>query len=180
MPGPPPPGSSLESVIQRFSRMVLSIGRRAGLADSDLDELIQEVRLRLWRKQNATPLQAELPASYVHQAARTAAIDIVRARRSRMADASQTLDTVTIADGIAAPDVAIEEREAADRIMQVVDGLATDRRAAVKLHLAGYRREEISSMLGWSDVRTRNLVHRGLADLRDKLIALGLAPAGDQ
>jgi RNA polymerase sigma factor (sigma-70 family) len=179
MPGPPPPGSSIESVIQRFSRMVLSIGRRAGLVESDLDELIQEVRLRLWRKQNASTQETELPATYVHQAARSAAIDIVRARRSRMADATQTLDTVTIADRISSPDVAIEEREAADRIMQVVDELAADRRAAVKLHLAGYRREEISAMLGWNDVRTRNLVHRGLQDVRDRLIALGLAPAGD-
>jgi RNA polymerase sigma factor (sigma-70 family) len=178
MPGPPPSGSPIESVIQRFGRMVMSIGRRAGLADADLDELIQGVRLRLWRTQGDDARAETVTASYVHQAARSAAIDIVRARRTVIASASESIHDTVISDSASTPDVQLEERETADRIMAEVDLLDPDRRAAVKLHLAGYRREEIASMLGWSDVRTRNLVHRGMADLRTRLLALGLAPSG--
>lgn len=159
--------------------MVLSIGRRAGLADADLDELIQDVRLRLWRSQGDGERAETVSASYVHQAARSAAIDIVRARRTVIADSSQPLDDVVLFDRAAGPDALLEERETAERIMASVNELAPDRRTAVKLHLAGYRREEIASMLGWSEVRTRNFVHRGIADLRARLEELGLAPMGD-
>jgi len=38
----------------------------------------------------------------------------------------------------------------------------------------GYRREEIAELLRWSDARTRNLLYRGLADLRAVLIAQGI------
>jgi len=55
-----------------------------------------------------------------------------------------------------------------------VDGLAPPRRAAVRLYLDGYRREEIAELLHWSDARTRNLLYRGLADLRTVLIAQGI------
>jgi RNA polymerase sigma-70 factor, ECF subfamily len=60
----------------------------------------------------------------------------------------------------------------------VIATLAPDRKAAVTLHLSGYSRDEISAMLGWQGARTRNLIQRGMDDLRDKLTALGLAPKG--
>ncbi len=179
MPGPTPSGSPIESVIQRFGRMVLSIGRRAGLGEADMDELIQGVRLRLWRTQGDGDRSDTVSATYVHQAARSAAIDIVRSRRTMIAAASQSIEDTVLYDSTAAADVLLEEQETAARIMDAVNELAPDRRAAVKLHLAGYRREEIASMLGWNDIRTRNLVHRGIADLRARLTTLGLAPSGE-
>jgi RNA polymerase sigma factor (sigma-70 family) len=178
MPGPPPSGSSIEIVIQRFGRMVMSIGRRAGLADADLDELIQGVRLRLWRTQGDEARAQTVTASYVHQAARSAAIDIVRARRTVIASASESIHLTVIADQTNQPDVQLEQRETAARIMAEVETLAPDRRAAVKLHLAGYNREEIASLLGYSAVRTRNLVHRGMTDLRTRLAEVGIAATG--
>ena len=33
-------------------------------------------------------------------------------------------------------------------------------------------------MLQWSEARTRNLIYRGLDELRGRLTALGLAPEG--
>jgi RNA polymerase sigma factor (sigma-70 family) len=143
-----------------------------------MDELIQGVRLRLWRTQGDGAQNETVSATYVHQAARSAAIDIVRARRTVIANASQSIDDTVLHDAATAPDALLEEQETAASIMAAVNELAPDRRAAVKLHLAGYRRDEIASMLGWSDIRTRNLVHRGIADLRSRLIALGLAPSG--
>jgi RNA polymerase sigma factor (sigma-70 family) len=158
--------------------MVISIGRRAGLADADLDELIQGVRLRLWRTQGDDARAETVSATYVHQAARSAAIDIVRARRTVIASASDSIHDTVIADRASRPDEQLEEHETAARIMAEVELLAPDRRAAVKLSLAGYNREEIASMLGWSEVRTRNLVHRGMTDLRARLTAAGFAPSG--
>jgi len=162
--------------------MVLSIGRRAGLDDADLDELVQAVRLRVWRaKGDADDTRVdEINTSYVHTAARSAVIDILRSRRSHLVRDAEPIESLPLADTSDAPDRALESRETTDGIMMAVDALPPDRRAAVKLHLAGYRREEIASMLGWSVVRTRNLIHRGIADLRERLTEQGLAPTGDR
>jgi RNA polymerase sigma factor (sigma-70 family) len=175
----PPPSSALESVVQKFARMVLSIGRRAGLDEADLDELIQGVRVRLWRSHGERWSDADVSATYVHRAAQSTAIDIVRARRGPMARATDPIaDNAPISDGAMLPSVALEQQEATDRILAVIATLAPDRKAAVTLHLSGYSRDEISAMLGWKGARTRNLIQRGMDDLRDKLTALGLAPKG--
>jgi RNA polymerase sigma-70 factor, ECF subfamily len=159
--------------------MVLSIGRRAGLDEADLDELIQGVRLRLWRRHGEAWSDADVNVTYVHQAAQSAAIDIVRARRGLIARRSEPItDDAPLADRTELPSTALEQQEATDRILAVVATLAPDRRAAVSLHLSGYSRDEISAMLGWQGTRTRNMIHRGMVDLRDKLTALGLAPKG--
>jgi len=54
--------------------------------------------------------------------------------------------------------------------------LAEPRRAVVRMHLAGYERSEIAELLGWSEPKTRNLLYRGLADLRRILASWGIGP----
>ena len=44
------------------------------------------------------------------------------------------------------------------------------------MYLKGYGREEIAALLGWSEAKTRNLLYRGLDDLRQRLIARGIRP----
>jgi RNA polymerase sigma-70 factor (ECF subfamily) len=46
------------------------------------------------------------------------------------------------------------------------------------MHLAGYERHEIAELLGWSEAKTRNLLYRGLADLREVLDSWGIRPGG--
>jgi RNA polymerase sigma-70 factor (ECF subfamily) len=57
-----------------------------------------------------------------------------------------------------------------------VDGLIPARRSVVKMYLAGYGREEIADLLGWTEPKTRNLLYRGLADLREALTEMGIGP----
>ena len=52
--------------------------------------------------------------------------------------------------------------------------LPENRRLAVKNHLQGLTTPEIGALLGWSEPKARNLVHRGLKDLRTALRALGI------
>ena len=42
------------------------------------------------------------------------------------------------------------------------------------MYLAGYPREEIAELMGWTEGKTRNLLYRGLADLRARLTELGI------
>jgi DNA-directed RNA polymerase specialized sigma24 family protein len=38
----------------------------------------------------------------------------------------------------------------------------------------GHSREEIADLLGWTEAKTRNLLYRGLADVRARLLAEGV------
>jgi DNA-directed RNA polymerase specialized sigma24 family protein len=61
-------------------------------------------------------------------------------------------------------------------VHRAIGMLAESRRAVVRMHLAGYEREEIAQLLGWSEAKTRNLLYRGLADLRQVLESWGTHP----
>ena len=50
----------------------------------------------------------------------------------------------------------------------------------MRLGLQGYDRFEIAHLKGWSVARTRNLLYRGLADLRALLTAQGISPVRAQ
>ena len=66
----------------------------------------------------------------------------------------------------------------AETIDLVLGMISRARAVAVRMHLAGYPRDEIGTLLGWSEARTRNLIYRGLADLREGLSSMGVGPGG--
>ncbi len=168
--------AALEALIERFGRMVRRVGFDHGLAEADVDEVLQEVRIRIWRARPDTVDQ--LNATYVHRTAVSAALDIVRRRRS----AGRLMDSEPPADqpiSNAAADDAQRSLEVAELETQVagaVASLAERRRPVVRMYLQGYSREEIAALLGWSEAKTRNLLYRGLADLRHRLALAGVGP----
>jgi RNA polymerase sigma factor (sigma-70 family) len=168
--------SVIEGVVSRFRAMVRSVGARRGLVDSDLDEVMQEVRIRLWRASEAGKPLAELGSSYLYQTATSAALDLLRRRR---AHAAERTEDVTVRPELASPaPTPHEQAEASELSAAIASALATlpqDRRIAVGYHLSGWDREDIGRALGWSEARTRNLVYRGLEDLRNRLRETGIA-----
>jgi RNA polymerase sigma factor (sigma-70 family) len=164
----------LESLVMRFARFAGRIGHDRGLHHEDIDELLQELRVRFWRARKDGLL--DLSANYVRRAAISAALDIIRRRR---VDRNVSLDESEggahpLAASTAGPAELLDQSELAQRVTVAVDGLAPPRRAAVRMYLDGYRREEIAALLRWSDAKTRNLLYRGLADLRAVLLAQGI------
>jgi RNA polymerase sigma-70 factor (ECF subfamily) len=63
-------------------------------------------------------------------------------------------------------------------VHRAVGLLSESRRAVVRMHLAGYERHEIADLLGWTEPKTRNLLYRGLSDLRQILESWGIRPGG--
>ena len=169
--------SAIETLIARFRTMVRSVGARRGLVDADLDEVLQDVRIRLWQAGEGGKTLEELGSSYLYQVATTAALDLLRRRRARRADDTDDIreHTDVITDN-ASPHDAVEGRELASKIDAAIDTLSIDRRVAVRLHLSGWDRDDIARMLGWTEARTRNLVYRGLEDLRRRLTDMGISP----
>src|SRR5678815_4259190 len=81
--------STIEAVVTRFRTMVRSVGARRGLMDTDLDEVLQEVRIRLWKANDSGKRLEELGSSYLYQVASSAAVDMLRRRRARAADRTE-------------------------------------------------------------------------------------------
>ena len=72
------------------------------------------------------------------------------------------------------PDQALEQAELGERIQRAVSDLPEPRDVVVRLYLSGYGREEIAALMDWTEPKVRNLLYRGLADLRAKLLAQGI------
>ena len=169
--------STIETLIARFRTMVRSVGARRGLVEADLDEVLQDVRIRLWHAGEGGKSLEELGSSYLYQLATTAALDLLRRRRARRADDTDDIGERTeLTANTASPHDALEARELASQIEAAIDTLPIDRRVAVRMHLTGYDREDIARMCGWNEARTRNLLYRGLDDLRRRLTDMGISP----
>jgi len=169
--------SAIETLISRFRTMVRSVGARRGLVEADLDEVLQDVRIRLWQAGEGGKTLEELGSSYLYHVATTAALDLLRRRRARRAaDTEDISERTELRTENASPHDDVEARELAAQIDAAIDMLSIDRRVAVRFHLAGYDRADIARMLGWTEARTRNLVYRGLDDLRRRLTDMGISP----
>ena len=171
---------ALEHVVSRFDAFIRRSARRHGLEGADVDEVVQELRVRMWKSLGTAELIRRAKASYIYRASISASIDIIRRRRARRFEATP-LDEV-VADRAPDPrrqaDVSLDESELADAVHRAIAMLAESRRAVVRMHLAGYERHEIADLLGWSEAKTRNLLYRGLADLRAVLDSWGIGPGG--
>lgn len=172
---PDPVSLALEAVVSRFASMVRSVGRRHRLAEADLDEVMQEVRIRLWRAHGQSEQISAVSTSYVYKTAITAALDLLRRRSAhRSSDTIALDDDVDIAAPTANPEEELAGSEVAAEIASALETIPASRRPVVRMHLTGYSREEISELMGWSEAKTRNLLYRGLADLRERLTERGV------
>jgi len=170
--------AALDAVVTRFAGMVRDVAWRHRLSDADVDEVMQEVRVRLWRAHEgvdgASEQIANAPASYVYRTALSAALDSLRRRRARRADSMVELDEDTGSAPTGGPDETLEAKELAAQVAHAIDMIPASRRPVVRMYLAGYPREEIAALMGWSEGKTRNLLYRGLADLRERLTQIGI------
>lgn len=154
--------------------MVRATGARHGVGDEEASALLQEVRIRLWRAHADSEEIGRLPTSYVYRTAITAALDLVRKRR-RHENREPSLDTVPTAALVSrsGSDADVLASDLGAAIMRELNTMVEARRVVVRMHLSGYQREEMTSLLGWSDAKVRNLLYRGLQDLRERLTRVG-------
>jgi RNA polymerase sigma factor (sigma-70 family) len=146
-----------------------------------VEEIEQDARVRLW---SALRNERDIihPVSYIYKVGVSATLRAIRRTKARREDQFQDDDTAH--DGGPAdelrshpdhsPHAVAERREWVRKIDRAMTRLAENRRRAVGLHLRGMTTREIGRMLGWSEPKARNLVHRGLRDLRGHLRSEGI------
>ena len=146
------------------------------------EDIEQDVRLRLWRAMLAET-EITNPASYIYRAVASATIDAVRRARVRREeplpdDASHDEDQ---RDGISVPvdasplpEIIAEQSQILHQVQSALSSFTDERRRAIGLHLQGFTTQQIAQVLGWSEPKARNLLYRGLKELRQRLRSEGI------
>lgn len=147
------------------------------------DEIEQEARLRIWKALESEREIRDL-TSYLYRIAVSATLDAVRrVKRKREEqlvteaedDSPQTAQSHQLAvDVMFAPDVSALHKQIIQRVKEALARLPDNRRQAVSLHLEGMTTQEIADLLDWTEPKARNLVYRGLNDLRQSLKESGI------
>ena len=158
----------IESVLTAHEPRVRAAAQRYGVDAGDVDLVLQETRVRLWRLAERGSALAEVGASLMYRLAAGAAIDLLRRRDARREEPEDAAIAMPSHDSSALDRLALR-----DALTHCFGALLTARRAVVGLYLHGAPREEIATLLRWSEAKTRNLLYRGLDDLRECLRSSG-------
>ena len=165
--------AQIEELIAQYGQLIRMIvrrvaGDRAGLLADDIE---QRVIVGLWRQLDREQT-IHRPASYIY---RMAIREAVRSVREQVRyERHEARDIAESRDGGGDPDLTLEGREHAALIEASLAQLQPDRERAVRAHLAGFTVSEVMQMYGWPYQTARNLIARGLADLRKALRRQGL------
>jgi RNA polymerase sigma factor (sigma-70 family) len=170
-------GRRMEDLVRQYRRLIRVMVARVGkrLPACVREDIEQRVFIALW-KQLRRDQSIQHPTTYIYKAA---VRETMRVRRQEGARSQEPLEQ----DGPAArlraredPHVTLDRKEKMDHIRAALRGIAPDRRQAVTAHLTGYQLTEIMRRFNWPYHKARNLVARGLADVRRALLAAGVAP----
>jgi RNA polymerase sigma-70 factor (ECF subfamily) len=167
---------ALRDLIGRFDAFIRRTASRHGLRGADLDEVVQDLHLRIWRSFGTSELIRRAKPAYMYRAAVSASLDIIRRRRALKSQATRLEDAPAehLSDRRPGAVDRLEGDDVARAVHESLSQLQESRRAVVRMYLAGYDRFEIADLLGWTEGKTRNLLYRGLEDLRQVLAARGI------
>jgi RNA polymerase sigma factor (sigma-70 family) len=159
-----------EALIDNFATFIRVHIHKFNLPKFGLDpeDIAQEIKIKIWAILKSEKEIRNYP-SYIKKIVHSSVIDVLRKRKRDEGIYSQAKHnriSETAKDYIA--DIQMEERYK-EIIAAAVNSLIESRRRAVKLYLLGMTIEEMASFYGWSQHKTRNLLYRGLADLKKML-----------
>jgi len=162
----------IEAFVRQYARLVRTVAMRVGGARGRevADDVEQRVFLSIWQQMQREQTITN-PSSYVYRCAVRETV-----RMLTEIDEPAEADPVELDQqpGGDTPADRLARRERARLTAEALRDLAVDRRRAVQAHLAGFSVNETMTMYQWSYQRARNLVARGMTDLRAGLRKRGI------
>lgn len=165
---------------RKYAAQVRAVLARSRLPDpaGSAEDIEQEVKTRLWLLLSGET-KLDHTASYLRKVTNSAIIDAVRkshARENSRREHDVELEHLqSPGSGGISP---VEQQAEHDQLKTLVDlaaqQLPPDKRRATELRLQGLTVAEIARLTGWGSAKTRNLVYRGLAELRIELTHRGI------
>jgi RNA polymerase sigma-70 factor, ECF subfamily len=145
---------------------------------SRAEDLVQTAMVKIFELRRRSEQERELSSFYLKRVAYSALVDEIRRLERRREspledDGGEPLPLPAATPG---PDRVQASRELGEGIRDCVGRLLRPRKLAVTLYLQGVSVAEAARLLDWDLKHTRNLVYRGLGDLRRCLEGKGLHP----
>jgi RNA polymerase sigma factor (sigma-70 family) len=168
-------GEGFEEILERFARFIEANIQKFDPQKNgiDPDDISQEIKLKLW-KVFQDEKNIHNYSSYIRKIVDSTVIDQLR-RFRRQSSIISVEKRKRISDHKSQYTMSSwPEKKYTEIIGKAVDTLMESRKKAVRLFLLNMTLEEISIYLHWSKDKTRNLLYRGLADLKKKLREHGI------
>lgn len=164
-----------QKIIDNFSAFIRAHVLKYNLQKFGLEpeDLIQEIKLKIWKiiddEKNITN-----PPSYLKKVVESVVIDQIRkVRKEEEIFISERQKLISENESQFNP-YSDQNCSLKEYILKAADQLIESRKIVVKLYLLNMNLLEISDYLNYSQAKTRNLLYRGLADLRKILKEMGL------
>lgn len=164
-----------DAVLGKFSRFIKVNIQKFNLPKDgiDPDDILQEVRIKIWKLLNDEKKIANY-SSYIKKIVDSSVIDhLRRARRERGFILLEKQKTISEWKSHYKTRIT-EDKTLRKTVNIAVESLLESRRKVVKLYLLNLTIEEIATFYNWSRDKTRNLLYRGLADLKKSLREKGI------
>jgi RNA polymerase sigma factor (sigma-70 family) len=179
---------STRAVIESFSQLIKHVIQKNlhRSDDIDLEDIEQEVRLKIWTFLKKGKNVQNLP-SYIKKVAYSTTIDELRKMmKQRPSGEPETLKRIfagaALLSGPAkefSPEARVEDGEVRETILALVESLSENRKKVLRLYLSGLSIDEISTSLNWEKPKVRHLFYRGIDDLKEKTRFLQGSMAGN-
>jgi RNA polymerase sigma factor (sigma-70 family) len=151
------------------------LGGRPGI---DLDDLVQEARIRLWKALEREK-NVEALASYIQRVVTSVVVDALRRRAARPEDTLEEPLMAATAQESDAPDDALAQAQRAAALREALTRIPPRRQRPAALLLQGFSTLEIARLLDTTEATVRNLAYRGVDDLKALLAGATLPEAAD-
>ena len=139
----------------------------------DPDDIIQDIKIKLWKLISSEKKVTNYP-SYIKKIVNSSVIDQLRKfRRDESIFLYERNKYISDNELAYCPEFT-RQKNLEEALTKAINLLKDSRRQVVKLYLLNLNVSEIASYLNWSISKTRNLLYRGLSDLKDILIKMGI------
>lgn len=172
----PDPDAVIRELLEKYGALIRGVVARVGgrAVQDSREDVAQAVVMSLWQQVSREHTITH-PSSYIYRAAIRETVRAVKQEleRIRTHAAIDADDGSSLPSRAPDPEAAAASNELGARIDRAIGALPDERGKAVRAHLAGYSVEEIMQAYGWPYQKARNLVARGMGDLRDELRKAG-------
>jgi RNA polymerase sigma-70 factor (ECF subfamily) len=157
-------------IIERFTLFIQAHIQKFNPQKNGIDpyDIAQEVKIKIWKILNDEK-KIQNYSSYIKKVVNSTVIDqIRRARRQEGIINLEKQKKISEQKSFYSMNIS-GAKDLKYIVGEAVDSLMESRRKAVRLFLLNMTIEEIALILNWSKAKTRNLIYRGLADIKKKL-----------
>ncbi len=158
----PPPSGALEIIFREYHGQVFSAAYRVTGSAQDAEDVLQTVFLRLLKRQDELDLEPS-PGAYLHRAAVSASLDLMRSRSRTRAVALDDFDfePMPLASPDPHPERLQQDRELRRGLRQAIQGL-TEKSAEIFVlrFIEGVSNIEIADLLGMTQTAVGVALHR--------------------